>query len=122
MAVERQTLFSCLSMSRFKFRRAFHNILKQARKPHFEIILPALQQSLISSAAGIAVRILIMHNNVRKRRILRALLEQDTKTAFVRYRIFCIIIIIIIIIIVVIELNYFISFVSDNSLISFKRC
>jgi len=107
-------------MSRFKFRRALHSILKQAREPHFEVILPALKQSLISLAAGIAVRILIMHNNVRKRRILRALLEQDTKTAFVRYRTFCITIIIIIII--EIKLNYFISFVSANSLISFKRC
>jgi len=106
-------------MSRFKFRRALHSILKQAREPHFEVILPALKQSLISLAAGIAVRILIMHNNVRKRRILRALLEQDTKTAFVRYRTFCITIIIIII---EIKLNYFISFVSANSLISFKRC
>jgi hypothetical protein len=50
-----------------------------------------------------------MHNNVGNSRILRALLEQDKMTAFVRYRIFCIIIIIIIIIFVIkIELNYFI--------------
>lgn len=69
------------STSRFKSRCALHSILKQAREPHFEKLLPALQQSVISSAAGIAVKILIMHNNVRKRRILRALLEQNTKTA-----------------------------------------
>jgi hypothetical protein len=75
------------STSRFKFRRALHSILKQAREPHFEKLSTKLQQSLITSAAGIAVKILIMHNNVRKRRILRALLEQDSKTAFVRYSI-----------------------------------
>lgn len=104
-------------MSRFKFRRALHNILKEAREPHFEKLLPKLQQSLISSAAGIAVKILIMHNNVRKRRTLRALLEQDTKTTSVRYSIFCIIIIFI-----KIELNYFISPLSANSVTSFRRC